>query len=229
MRFNTAGGEQDNFPEIRERQIVPGFGPIGRVGPPPFQKMAKVPRLFRDVIVTEKIDGTNASIYIDETGLVQAASRTRWITPEKDNFGFARWVKENKKDLADTLGVGHHFGEWYGAGIQRGYGLHHKRFALFNVQRWVNNRNYQFIMDGTLDFGKLTDISYKVSGLDVVQILGAGKFSTEQIRQTADMLQATGSMQEIGFNKPEGIVVYHSHSDALFKYTFEKNDGHKGT
>ena len=34
------------------------------------------------------------------------------------------------------LGVGQHFGEWWGFGIQRGYGLHERRFSLFNTGRW---------------------------------------------------------------------------------------------
>lgn len=226
MRFNTAGGEQDNF---REVQIVPGFGPIGHVGLPPFQKMAKVPRLFRDIIVTEKIDGTNASVYIDDTGRVQAASRTRWITPKTDNFGFAKWVEQNEYELRRVLGVGHHFGEWYGAGIQRGYGLSGKKFALFNVQRWAHPRNQQYIEEGVLTWDKLTNIAWTVPGLDVVTITGAGEFNTEDIQRNAANLLVAGSQQEPGFDRPEGIVVYHSHSDALFKYTFEKNDGHKGT
>ena len=62
-----------------------------------FPKMA---RLSREMVITEKIDGTNVSIYIP--GMADAAltpgvpflvgSRTRWITPENDNFGFARWA-----------------------------------------------------------------------------------------------------------------------------------------
>lgn len=52
-------------------------------------------------------------------------SRTRWITPEDDNYGFAKWANENKEELL-KLGIGQHFGEWWGSGIQRGY----------NLQRW---------------------------------------------------------------------------------------------
>ena len=31
---------------------------------------------------------------------------------------------------------GRHFGEWWGSGIQRGYGLDEKTFSLFNAYRW---------------------------------------------------------------------------------------------
>src|SRR5271167_2513944 len=115
-----------------------------------FQEFPKMARLSRDAIVTEKIDGTNAAIVVAH-GLsdqlppnaialigsmhIYAQSRSRFITPEDDNFGFARWVKEHAEELA-ALGTGCHFGEWFGAGIQRGYGLAEKHFALFNVSRW---------------------------------------------------------------------------------------------
>jgi hypothetical protein len=101
-----------------------------------FTGFPKIARFNREVIVTEKIDGTNAQIHIDDTGAVlTAGSRNKWITPTDDNAGFARWASENTAELL-RLGPGSHFGEWWGAGIQRRYGLTEKRFSLFNVSRW---------------------------------------------------------------------------------------------
>ena len=105
----------------------------------PFVEFPKMPRLSREIIVTEKIDGTNAQVYIGDDGTILAGSRTRWITPENDNFGFAAWVRDNTDELL-KLGPGSHFGEWWGAGIQRRYGLNEKRFSLFNVARWGEER-----------------------------------------------------------------------------------------
>jgi len=190
-----------------------------------FQRMPSIPRLFRDVIVTEKIDGTNASIFIGEDGAVHAASRTRWITPQDDNYGFARWVAEREDAIRIGLGVGHHFGEWYGSGIQRGYGLKNgeKRFALFNVQRWYSPVNVDFL--ARLD---ATKMQTPPSFMEVVPILGIGVFDTNAIMVSASNLLEFGSVAVPGFMRPEGIVVYHKAGDALFKYTFDKNDGHKG-
>jgi hypothetical protein len=112
-----------------------------------FHGYPKMARLSREMVVTEKIDGTNGQVYIQpacelrlgtdvlyQTNefVVMAGSRTRWLTPEKDNFGFAAWVRENVDELL-KLGPGRHFGEWWGKGIQRNYGLKEKRFSLFNV------------------------------------------------------------------------------------------------
>ena len=54
-----------------------------------FEAFAKIPRFFRDVTISEKIDGTNAQVFVAEDGAVMAGSRSRWITPEADNFGFS--------------------------------------------------------------------------------------------------------------------------------------------
>jgi hypothetical protein len=57
-----------------------------------FQEFPKIARLSREIIITEKIDGTNAQILITEEGDFLIGSRTRWITPQDDNYGFAKWA-----------------------------------------------------------------------------------------------------------------------------------------
>jgi len=100
-----------------------------------FVAFPKIARLSRECVISEKIDGTSAQILITDDGQIKAGSRSRWLTPENDNFGFAAWVADNKEELL-TLGVGRHFGEWWGEGIQRNYGLKERRFSLFNTIRW---------------------------------------------------------------------------------------------
>lgn len=97
-----------------------------------FKAFPKIYRVWEQkVTITEKIDGTNASITITEDGKFLTGSRNRFIVPGDDNYGFALWANENKQDLL-RLGEGTHYGEWWGKGIQRGYGLDHKVFSLFN-------------------------------------------------------------------------------------------------
>lgn len=102
---------------------------------PDFSEFPKMPRLTRECIITEKLDGTNGQILITEAGDMFVGSRNRWITTEDDNFGFAAWCEKHRAELVAGLGVGRHFGEWWGSGIQRGYGLKNgeKRFSLFNA------------------------------------------------------------------------------------------------
>lgn len=104
-----------------------------------FVEFPKLARAARQCIITEKIDGTNAQVYISDDGFtMKVGSRTRWITPQDDNFGFAAWVEANREELM-KLGPGRHYGEWWGSGIQRAYGLPkgERRFSLFNVSRWT--------------------------------------------------------------------------------------------
>src|SRR5688572_30277401 len=105
---------------------------------PEFRAFDKIPRLRRNVIVSEKIDGTNAIVWVsDDSTIVRAGSRSRWITPEDDNYGFARFVHDNTEELR-RLGPGYHYGEWWGQGIQRRYNIDGKRFSLFNAGRWAD-------------------------------------------------------------------------------------------
>ena len=182
-----------------------------------FIEFPKISRLSRDVIVTEKIDGTNGTIYIGEDGLeFLVGSRTRWITPDCDNHGFARWAYDNHDDLL-KLGPGWHRGEWWGSGIQRGYGLPkgEKRFSLFNTNRWGCWRDQD---------------KYPIDKPDcchVVPVIWSGIFDTHTIDLCINTLINEGSSAAPYFMKPEGIVVYHVAGNVAFKKTIG-NDGHKG-
>lgn len=182
-----------------------------------FRGFSKIPRLSREMIITEKIDGTNGIIAIDENGTFAIGSRKQWlcivesdgeVKMSSDNFGFARWALANMLELR-RLGVGYHYGEWWGNGIQRGYGLKEKRFSLFNVSRW-------------------SDPDIRPSCCHVVPTLYTGMFNTEVIELTLGNLKSFGSYAAPGYMKPEGIVVFHSAGGYLFKKTIEKDEFHKG-
>lgn len=173
---------------------------------PVFEGFPKMARLHRNAIITEKIDGTNAQVYVTESGRVLAGSRTRWITPENDNYGFAKWVKEHEDELRTGLGIGQHFGEWWGAGIQKGRypGIQDKRFSLFNVSRWTDEVRPKCCL--------------------VVPTLAIGTFSQELVERALNKLRSEGSMAAPGTFNPEGIVIYHTANGSLYKVTLE-NDG----
>lgn len=173
-----------------------------------FREFQKIPRLYREVIVTEKIDGTNACVAIDENLNITAQSRSRIISPEDDNYGFAKWVCANADELR-KLGPGYHYGEWWGQGINRGYGLTGKRFSLFNVSRWSETRP---------------------ECCHVVPVLmkGGAKDSFSIVADALDILRQHGSQAAPGFMKPEGVVAFHVQGNLLFKATLEKDEEWKG-
>jgi hypothetical protein len=192
-----------------------------------FEPFPKIARLSKECLVLEKIDGTNAQIYITDDGRMLIGSRTRWITPESDNHGFARWATEHKDELLQ-LGPGRHFGEWWGSGIQRGYGLPkgEKRFSLFNVSRWcLAGQTPGRIPTGDPRIEKYQDVLPACCHL--VPVLYRGVFDTAFIEGALTLLGAKGSFAAPGYQNPEGIIVFHTAANVGFKKTLG-DDGHKG-
>ncbi len=191
-----------------------------------FEAYPKTPRLFRDVVISEKIDGTNACVMVvpsvevgagDVLSVAQvdgyhlfAGSRSRWITPGKttDNYGFAQWVQSNAEELV-KLGPGRHYGEWWGAGIQRGYPIGEKRFSLFNVDKWQ-------------------DDALRPKCCHVVPVLYRGEFRTDFVEFYREKLRVVGSYAAPGYMKPEGLIVFHTAAQRCFKVLLENDEGFKG-
>ena len=209
--------------------------------PTEFVPFPKLSRLSRECIITEKLDGTNAQILIEpgynynptfnlcpgdtaRDGIaVLAGSRNRWLTVESDNYGFARWVSENRHELV-KLGPGRHFGEWWGNEIQRGYGLTEKRFSLFNVTRWCKFGEVPQRLNGDNPAAtpKFQDVLPDCVGL--VPVLFRGMFEQENWETALYELEKFGSKAAPGYNNPEGIVVYHTAAGICFKKTLNNDD-----
>ncbi len=196
-----------------------------------FQSWPKTSRFFRDIVITEKIDGTNAAVGIqrvespeigdlnvlayaqvgDNWYAVYAQSRNKLIKLGQDNAGFAGWVSTHAEELVTFLGEGLHFGEWWGSGIQRNYGLTkgEKHFSLFNTHRFA-------------------DIEAESSHLlRCAPILYQGPMVEKQITNALEYLVDNGSVAAPGYVNPEGICVYHSSSRLVQKVTLDNNDAGK--
>lgn len=194
-----------------------------------FVKWDKIHRLNRDWEITEKIDGTNGVLHwtdalgaethsgtllakVDDLYLF-AGSRNRWLSPVEDNYGFAKWAAEHAQDLV-VLGPGRHFGEWYGKGVNRGYGLEERRFALFNTKLVAELGDENLPPD-----------------VDVVPVLATmhGSYLNLAIDSALDELRLKGSVAVPGFMNPEGVVVKHSQAgNGRFKVLLVGDDIPKG-
>lgn len=170
-----------------------------------FREFPKITRIYeQDVVVTEKIDGTNGLVFIpDDLSFVRAGSRTRWISTTDDNYGFAKWVDANAADLL-KLGPGYHYGEWWGQGVQRKYGMSQKVFSLFNTHRW-------------------NDPIVRPACCDVVPTLFAGP-AVEAIARFVDSLKVSEAAANYGatFENPEGVLMYFTKAGCYFKAPIEK-------
>src|ERR1035437_279413 len=196
---------------------------------PEFKPWPKISRYNRDIVITEKIDGTNGAIHIaavdpmesqDEwvgAGFVGgvlyavgAQSRKRIVHLGDNHFGFAQWASENAQALVETLGEGTHFGEWWGRKIARAYDQTDRTFSLFNTSRW-----------------RMADTRL-VPGLSVVPVLYEGPMSQNAINDAQHDLRLKGSSAAPGFMRPEGIVIYHTAANVMFKITLENDEVPKG-
>ena len=177
-----------------------------------FVEFPKIARLSRECTITEKIDGTNGCIFIGEDGTFKVGSRTRWLDATTgDNHGFMLWALTNKDELL-KLGPGRHFGEWWGSGIQRGYGLQkgEKRFSLFNTYKWSDAAGVRPACCG------------------VVPVLFNGLFTSHAAEDCIGKLAHQGSHAAPGFMQPEGIIIYHHAANLYFKKTLSKDEEWKG-
>lgn len=170
-----------------------------------FEAWPKTRRFEKACIVfTEKIDGTNAQIYIKD-GVMKVGSRNRWITREDDNFGFANWAYDNQEELIEFLGEGRHFGEWWGQGIQRRYDMDRKVFSLFNTSRWKfiqENPDQQFICD-VVPF-IIRSLDYDKEELDeyfLTKSLAAAKYGVEYTNPEGYMFYTADNMYKNPVNK----------------------------
>lgn len=207
-----------------------------------FRAWPKTTRYFRDIVVSEKLDGTNGALHIadvtdsdwhaDDSVIalaevngrvfaVGAQSRNRIINLAADNQGFARWVLDNVSTLVEDLGPGLHYGEFWGQGIGRKYGLTEKRFSLFNPSFGFGEYFHPSPSpDGTYQI--------KTPGLTTVPVLYSGPHSTEAIRRTLADLRDFGSLAAPGFMRPEGVVIYHTHAHKIIgKVTLDSQDAGK--
>lgn len=95
---------------------------------------ADTPVMFRG---KTKLHGTNAAVRRHRDGSITAQSRSRVITTEADNCGFAAWVKAHEGALIRHLKPDTTvFGEWCGRGIQKGDAIclvPEKQFCAFAI------------------------------------------------------------------------------------------------
>lgn len=190
-----------------------------------FTKWPKIQRAQRaGMVITEKLDGTNAAIRITADGVLLPQSRSRFIQPGKqDNAGFAAWVQEHELEL-EALGEGIHFGEWWGKGIQRGYGLEEKRFSLFNTSRWNCWHNGGVGFPEHWNDGRTWYATqcYEVPCCHVVPVLYRGALNMPVAEGYYNLLKRNGSVAAFGFDNPEGVVIRESITGTMWKWSDAK-------
>ncbi len=208
--FKIPSVDSQLTPPIKEQEVLEvGKKPLRSKDPNKYDLETETHNYFADGIL---VHNSNASITIfevveqsgfqplgnsyvninDKTYFIRAASRTRWIFPGDDNYGFAAWVDANKVALIEKLGMGTHFGEWAGPGINSGEGLKVKTFTLFDYHRYPRDEAGNY------------DLPENVT---VVPVLYFGPIDMTKIDEVMADLKTNGSKLSPGFMRPEGVVV----------------------
>lgn len=178
-----------------------------------FKAYPKTQRLSNEIVtIAEKIDGTNGVLHVDhQSRTVLAGSRSKWLINDGsrswDNHGFGAWVKENEEKLLN-LPEGLHYGEWYGKGINRNYGMKDRKLMLFNRSRYQN-----ILEEG--DFP--TELELET----VISLVSVSELPEEALRIKA-RVDKEGSYHVPGFMKTEGVIFRFQLSAKVYKEVWDK-------
>lgn len=133
-----------------------------------FRKYQKIRRLGTtetegildgECYIFPKLDGTNASVWVDESGKIRAASRNRELSHESDNAGFYAWAAKDEplRRFFDKYPNLRLYGEWLVPHTLKTYkdGAW-RRFYVFDVMdgdRFLHYDEYiDLLWDYDLDF-----------------------------------------------------------------------------
>lgn len=177
-----------------------------------------------------KLHGTNAAVQILANGNVVCQSRESILSPEKDNAGFARWVKEYEPNWRNVKGPNGEpvilYGEWIGPGIQKGVAVNQipkKSFAVFAARPlledgtpepdilWVEPSILEEIMVGVPDTyvlpwydDKSVSVDWRKTDEEISQAIAPINDWVAAIEANDPWVEATFNVKGTG----EGLVFY---------------------
>lgn len=162
------------------------------------------------VHVFPKIDGTNASVWLDREGELQAGSRKRHLSLDKDNAGFLAWAIEQENLLSYLVANPTHrlYGEWLVPHSLKTYREDAWRdFYVFDVA--VDKLPEQITHEGDSPVEYLPYDQYepllKQHGVNYIPPLAI--FNNTTYDQLVDQLAKNDFLIEDGKGAGEGVVV----------------------
>lgn len=200
-----------------------------------FSAWPKTPHWFRDITVTEKLDGTNGAI-----GIVQYTLGTNLdaVDPNENKAVFVfgddnpetglpdheyHVYAQSRKRLITPDDDNHGFAAWVWANARTlvndlGPGRHFGEWWGQGIQRNYDMDHKRFSLFNTK---KWYAEEFSTPKLDVVPVLYEGELEFFDVEAQLDDLRDDGSYAAEGFMNPEGIVLYHHHANQVFKIRLE--------
>lgn len=156
---------------------------------------------FGECYIFPKIDGTNASVWIDEDNVVRAGSRNRELSLDNDNAGFYNWVV-NQDNIYSFLYDNPKlrlYGEWLVPHSLKTYNDNAwKNFYVFDVILYDNNEKRYISYDV---YSKIL-AKYNINYIPPIAIINNPTYE-----QLIKKLPANNYLIKDGEGAGEGIVI----------------------
>lgn len=162
-----------------------------------------------ECFIFPKIDGTNASVWF-HNGEIQAGSRTRHLTLEKDNAGFYAWVleQENIKNYLKENPTHRLFGEWLVPHSLKTYRENAwRRFYVFDVVIDRNEEDLSHENDEKFTYIKYNDYKPLLEKHSIDFIPPISVIRNSNYEQLVNQLMKNDFLIEDGKGYGEGIVL----------------------
>ena len=152
--------------------------------------------------VFPKIDGTNSSVWLDNSGVVQCGSRNRQLTLDKDNAGFCAYINTQdniKQCVIDNPNL-RLYGEWLCPQSLKTYKDDAWRhFYVFDVMEQCDNDEECYL---PYDEYKLIMDKYNIDYIPPICVLENGTYDSY-----ADQLEKNMFLIQDGKGCGEGVVI----------------------
>ena len=205
-----------------------------------FEPFPKIPRMRRQVAVSEKIDGTNACVRWvpmasdwprDTSQLPEFALGVRDLTDQHgtDLGRHILFAQSRSKFITPGKNTDNYgFAAWVKENAsdltKLGPGSHFGEWWGYGIQRGYIQQRKRFSL---FNYNRWGDgKAERPACCDVVPLLGYVEH--DGIQSIIDKLRTDGSVAAPGFMMPEGVVVYHTQSRQLYKVLLEGDEVPKG-
>jgi hypothetical protein len=162
-----------------------------------------------ECFVFPKIDGTNASVWIED-GILKAGSRTRELSLEQDNAGFFEWVSKQENILAYLLKNPSHrlFGEWLVPHSLKTYRQSAWRnFYVFDVAIDKSEEDVLHESDSTIAYLPYSEYKPLLEEYGINYIPPICSITNSSYEKFVDQLSKNVFLIEDGSGTGEGIVI----------------------
>ncbi len=149
------------------------------------------------VVIQEKIDGANTSIWLDKDGVVQCGSRTRQLPRDESFRGFTEWARNQESIVSYLTQNPTHtlYGEWLVRHTIQYPETAYQKWYLFDIY----DNDYDNSGEGAFIDPSFVETISEEYGFNHPTIFGAGELTEADIREFV-------GKSEIG-NQGEGVVI----------------------